>query len=255
MVRRTVHIRLDAGVERPEERTDFHHPDLLVWVRSNRTLLVSACVSIVQAWIDTGMPTGQGTLGRFERWVEVMGGTLEVAGMKGFLTNREAFYSVADAETQEWIALCGFWWGQYMDQPITAKDLLEVCKNNNLLLSVLSGRSSLSAQQRIGHALGARRDRVFGIYRILKAGNDGRTNSNANLLESRGGSKTPETTQTMPKQGGEPVGVLKQKPLKPPWPMGKTPQTFQIRRREIPWFPGFYPAPTQMKRRGSNGCG
>ena len=226
MVRRTVHIRLDAGVERPEERTGFHHPDLMAWVRSNRTRLVSACVSIVQAWIDAGMPKGQGTLGRFERWVEVMSGILSIAGVDGFLSNRESLYVNADAETQEWATLCGAWWLRFGANPITAKDLLEVAKETNVVLSYWAGRSALAAQQRIGHALGARRDRVFGKYRIRKAGADGQTNSTAYQLEIGGTPKTtetPETTQTTLKQGGKPVGGFETETPKTPLADGQNP--------------------------------
>jgi hypothetical protein len=58
LVRRVIPIRLDAGVERPEERTAFRRPNLTEWVRQHRTELVSACLSLVQAWIAAGMPNG-----------------------------------------------------------------------------------------------------------------------------------------------------------------------------------------------------
>ena len=40
--RRIANIRLEAPDERPEERTDFKHPELLEWVRSNRPRLLAA---------------------------------------------------------------------------------------------------------------------------------------------------------------------------------------------------------------------
>ena len=219
MLRRTVHIRLDAGVERPEERKGFRHGDLMAWARSNRTSLVSACVSLVQAWIDAGMPSGSGTLGRYERWVEVMGGILDVAGVEGFLTNREALYGNADAETREWTLLCEAWWEQHEARPITAKDLFEIAKDNSLVMDVWAGRSALSGQQRFGHALLARRDRVFGGFHIRNAGNDGQTKSLAYRLERGGGFKTTETTVTTrprPNSGVEETGVLVSHPLETP---------------------------------------
>jgi hypothetical protein len=186
MLRRTVHIRLDAGVERPEERAGFRHGDLMAWVRCNRAALLSACVSLAQAWIDAGMPSGSGTLGRYERWVEVMGGILELAGIRGFLTNRENLYGNADADTREWTSLCKAWWEQHATRPITAKDLFEIAKDNGLAMDLWAGRSVLSGQQRIGHALRARRDRVFGVHRIRNAGDDGQTKSLAYRLVIEG---------------------------------------------------------------------
>ena len=41
MTRRTISIRMDAKQERPEERTDFQHPDLLGWVQANRLRIVA----------------------------------------------------------------------------------------------------------------------------------------------------------------------------------------------------------------------
>jgi hypothetical protein len=74
MARRVIPIRLEPQEERPEERDTFTHDPLLDWVREHRTDLVSACVSLIQAWIDAGRPAGKQTLGSFERWASVMGG-------------------------------------------------------------------------------------------------------------------------------------------------------------------------------------
>ena len=49
MPRRIVPIRLDAGVERPEARSGFRHPNLTRWVRENRPALVAACLSLIEA--------------------------------------------------------------------------------------------------------------------------------------------------------------------------------------------------------------
>src|SRR5207249_4241623 len=89
MGRRIAQIRLDAGVERPEERTGFRHPNLPAWCRLRRPALVSACLSLVGAWVAAGMPPGDGTLGRFESWCQVTGGILAHAGVTGFLEGRE----------------------------------------------------------------------------------------------------------------------------------------------------------------------
>lgn len=201
MVRRTVSIRLDAVAERPESRTGFKHSRLLEWAFANRLQLVSACISIVAAWVDAGMPIHKpkNTLGRFESWVGVMGGILEVAGVDGFLGNREVLYAVVDAETTEWTSLCDEWWKVFQETPITGKDLLRIAREANLLLHIWAGRSEIAGQQRFGHALANKRDRVFGKFRIRHAGNASGSGSHQYLLENsqRGGAdKTPETTET-----------------------------------------------------------
>jgi hypothetical protein len=177
--RRTVMIRLDAEMEAPEERTGFKHSRPL-WAIEHRSELVSVCLSIIQNWVNVGMPTSDATLGRFEDWAGVMGGVLGVSGVLGFLSNREQ-QKRRDPESQEWVALCEGWWEQYEELPVTAKDVLELAKYEGVLLSLWAGRSELAAQQRTGHALAKNRDRVFVGYRICASG-EGRTQNRAYQL-------------------------------------------------------------------------
>jgi hypothetical protein len=94
-------IRLDAGVDRPRERpADIfrvwreYHMELTPWIADNRPALLSAILTIVQAWVNAGMPPGTGTvLGSFESWSRVVGGVLTVAWPdfgREFLSNRDA---------------------------------------------------------------------------------------------------------------------------------------------------------------------
>ena len=201
MARRVVLIRLDAGVERPEERTDFRHPQLLRWARAHRSELVTAVLSIVHAWVDAGMPAGEGTMGRFEEWVRVLGGILQVAHVDGFLSNRQRLYEDSDHESREWVAFCTLWWERFGTSSVTAGDLFEPLRERRMLLDVLAGRSVLASQQRLGHALANRRDRIFGTWRIRCAGRSSKNGSITYRLEEipRGAaaSKTPKTTETM----------------------------------------------------------
>jgi putative DNA primase/helicase len=51
IARRAVTCQLDPGVECPWERKGFKHEDLRTWVTENRGALVSAALTLVQAWI------------------------------------------------------------------------------------------------------------------------------------------------------------------------------------------------------------
>jgi hypothetical protein len=194
MNRRTVLIRLDAGVEAPEERSGFKHP-LPAWAIEHRRDLVSACLSIVMHWVEAGKPRSDATLGRFEEWAAVLGGVLGVSGVSGFLGNRET-QRVQDPESREWLVLCQAWWEQFEALPVTAKDVLSLARGQNLLLEYWAGRIDLGAQQRVGAALGKRRDRIFGRYRIRPA-STGTTGGNAYRLEKiEVGDRTPKTPET-----------------------------------------------------------
>lgn len=197
MARRIVPIRLDAGVERPEDRDGFKH-ELPKWVHKNRNRIVSACVSIVRAWLQAGGPQGTTTLGRYETWAKVMGGLVGFAGYEGFLSNRLTMQGRADSESREWTATVRIWWEQYNERPITANDLFEILKERGLLLDLWGGRAKTGALQRIGHALLRKRDRVYGEFTIRTAGHDSLNRSNAYRLEtsSEGYHKTPKTPET-----------------------------------------------------------
>jgi hypothetical protein len=232
IARRTIPIRLDPGVERPEERSGFVHPKLLNWVSEHRAILVSACLSLIQVWLEAHCPEGKVTLGSYESWARIMGGVLGVLGVSGFLTERERLYSEADRETADWCALCESWWSTYASLPVTAKDVFEVAQARGLLLNVWGGRTTLAAQQRFGHALAGMRDRVFGRFRLRSAGRDTHTRNAAYRLEPMGdGTKTPRTPQ-----GGSPprtgpgtasldrAGVLGDAPAKTPPGAGRFPE-------------------------------
>ena len=98
LARRSVLIRLDANVERPTERKDFRHPNLLGYARSNRGQLVWAGLILIQAWIAAGKPAGTEILASYEPWSQVIGGILNVADIEGFLENRDDLKEVAADE-------------------------------------------------------------------------------------------------------------------------------------------------------------
>ena len=186
LVRRTVLSRQDAGVEKPEERKDFRHPELLVWALENRPRLVSACLSLVNAWVKEGMRDGKQTLGRYESWAKVVGGILDVVEVEGFLGNRESSYTTA-SERDEWRTLTECWWRAHEKLSITAKDILAILKyQEGLLLNLWGGFKDLVACQRIGGALGRRRDQVFGDYTIRREeAKDSSTGSKAYYLDKK----------------------------------------------------------------------
>jgi hypothetical protein len=196
IARRTISFRLDAEQERPEERTDFLHPDLLGWVQANRAVLVTACVSVVQNWINQGMPKGTKPLGKFESWAQTMGGILDCLELPGFLDDRNYINGEADEETQEWILFCKAWFEHYGEHPVTTSEVFKVAKEKKLLLSLWGGRNDLSAVQRLGNEIRNRRDRIFGKFRLGLAGNTGHGNSAYRLiLISQARTQTSETSE------------------------------------------------------------
>jgi len=167
IARRCARIRLDPRTDRPWQRTAFKHAPLREWIRANRARLVHALLVLVQAWNAAGKPQGQRVLGSFEGWSRVVGGILGNAGIDHFLGNTEELYETADAEGNEWREFVAAWWDAYHDNWVSAKDLLKLALERDLLGGTIGDKSARSQQTRLGRALATVRDRQFGEWRIV----------------------------------------------------------------------------------------
>jgi hypothetical protein len=161
MSRRCIRLRIDPRIDMPWLRAGFKHPLITDWAQENRSALVHAALTVVQAWIAAGKPLHATRLGSFESWSGIMGGVLEVAGIPGFLCNLNELYEAADTDGQMWREFTGTWWEAYREEPKKVGELNQFCEERDLMLSVRGDGSARSQQTRLGKALAAKRDRVF----------------------------------------------------------------------------------------------
>jgi hypothetical protein len=166
IVRRFVRTRLDANCERPELRTGWKIPDILGWARERRSELVTACLTIVQGWIDAGKPMGDYTLGSYEEWARVIGGILDYIGVSGFLGNLSSNDEVNSTEA-EWRGFVNLWWAFLRDKEVTIKELYELTMENDLLNGVMGDGSEMSQRTKLGLALGNREGQVWSGKKIV----------------------------------------------------------------------------------------
>jgi hypothetical protein len=171
MARRCVRIRIDTGREQPWMRdpSEFKHPDLLQWVKMNRGQLIWAGLVLVQNWIANGrpMPVNK-NMGMFEQWCQVMGGILEVNGIKGFLDNMNDMYCASDIEISLWRSLTQAWWKAFGEAEIGAAELYQLVLEKDIAIELGSG-SDRSQKIRFGIQLSNMRQRKFGQFRIVFA--------------------------------------------------------------------------------------
>ncbi len=96
-MRRIIHIRLDVLEERPEDRSDFSHPNLLAWVRSQRFRLLAAALTILAAYCKAGRPAqGLTPMGSFEGWSSLVREAVVWLGLPDPCSGRERLLEFAD---------------------------------------------------------------------------------------------------------------------------------------------------------------
>lgn len=185
MARRSVYIRLDPCVDKPWNRTFDFDPEQMV--RERRSNLLEALFTLVRYWFNQGQPKWSGTpFGSFDDWAGIVGGILQTAGIEGFLENRNAADMAANQETSELAAFYEAWFAAYKQRPrrsaevvreLTRKDpmvkgLLDALPEDMLhIVDLHEGR----AAQKFGQALGKRKNRTAGGYKLVASENGNKT--------------------------------------------------------------------------------
>jgi hypothetical protein len=98
-MRRVLVCRVDAQVERPEEREGFTHPDLIQWCLMERPRLVCAALTILRAFVVAGRPAPNPPLkafGSFEAWAALVPAALIFAGAGNVLRTRQELQAKGD---------------------------------------------------------------------------------------------------------------------------------------------------------------
>ena len=206
IARRSYRIRIDSCKERPWERTEFRHPEIIAWTQKNRGKLVSALLIIARAWFMARQPSVKTPhLGGFERWVAVVGGMLANAGVPAFLENQADLYTSVDEEGPEWGAFLAVWHHVFGGKPST---VAELCDNpalrESLPESLFWNPDKLDAsKKKLGHALKKRIDRPYSGYRLTRADMDSHTKTARWYVKEVAGSAGSASTAAQEKNGAE----------------------------------------------------
>lgn len=169
IARRIVRIQIDAKTAAPWRNRTFRHPSLRRWAQENRSKLVWAILTLVQAWVTKGMPNGNYDLGTYESYAAVIGGIFDTVGIKGFLSNLDQMYESADAETTEWLEFFTQWWTEHQDQPQPSRKLFDLANEWDLLLSVRGTGNVISQKTALGKALATMDGRRIGEFEVVRA--------------------------------------------------------------------------------------
>ena len=127
LANRTLPVRLNAGVERPDQRTGFRHPDVKDHLVANLPKYRNAALSLVHHWLEKGKPAAselpQG-LRRYPAWQRQTAAILEAAGFTDFAANTVEFEerAITEAEAAQ-RPFVQWWWDAHQSNPVTTKDL------------------------------------------------------------------------------------------------------------------------------------
>lgn len=175
LFRRSVHIKLEPQSSKPWERqsSEFKHENIKAWVLENRATILASLLTIGAAWIDAGCKPSARTLGSFETWAKIVGGTLEHSNVVGFLDSKADHYSEADSEMADWDDFVRAWWTEYRASSKKVSDLFYLSERHELLSGLLGSGSDKSRQTKLGIELKNKNGRIFGNYRVKLVKNSG----------------------------------------------------------------------------------
>jgi len=181
LVRRSVPIRLDAGVERPAER-DGDFTNLYEHIPDHRPSLVWSCLTLVARWVDDGMPAGHwgNKMGSFESWRDVMSGVLSSVGVAGFLDNHADFSSGAANDHEDLRPIIE---AMRSEGKLGTRFRASMLLTNPVVIEVME-ELGLKDAQALGTALSRKKGNPFGDVILRRGELDGRA---AYYLEARDG--------------------------------------------------------------------
>jgi hypothetical protein len=180
--RRCCPIRLESSLERPEDRGDFRHPNLLAWVGEKRSELLSAALTILRAYCAAGKPDQNlPAWGSFEGWSALVRSAVVWVGLPD---PREAcllLQNQADVAAQHMHVLLDCW--EKMDperKGLTAAEVIAMIYPKQPvasppaphadLKSVLDAMLTKPDSRSLGNTLAHYRRRIFGERYIDHAG-------------------------------------------------------------------------------------
>ena len=126
LARRTLRCYLRPNMERPEEASGFKYPDIISHVKANRSLYISAAISLVRSYIVAGSPPQDiPPLGSFGAWSQTVRSSLVWAGMPDPVLTQAELRS--DNATATWGVTLDALASVYAGQWFSAREVFELC--------------------------------------------------------------------------------------------------------------------------------
>lgn len=123
--RRSLEIRLESPVERPEHRTGFRIVDLPAYCAEHRPQLLTAALTILRAYHCAGRPAvAMQAMGSYGAWSAAVRAPLVWAGLPDPALTQEGLRESSDPETEAAAALVECWHRVYGERAVTVRTVL-----------------------------------------------------------------------------------------------------------------------------------
>lgn len=177
LVRRSLHCRMDAGVERPERRTGFAHDPLLPWVLRERDRLLRAALTVLRAYHHAGRPqVSMRSMGSYDAWSAVVRAAVIWAGLPDPAVTQDGLREDADEDRNVARGLLRALHESRGDAPFTAAavaaDAAVADATSALRVAVESTCNGQVTAKALGYRLRRLRRAVVAGLRLVRAGDD-----------------------------------------------------------------------------------
>lgn len=183
MATRTVLVRLDPKMPRPELRTNFTIPHLEQWIKQpeNQRLLLRHLLILVMDWITAGAPRTNHVMRQFSVWAAAVGGFLAHHEIDGFLNNGDEVRDL-DEEDAQWAAFLDRWHEIFKSEPKEAGQVRKSAEvdyiGNNVVDRwegdfITDDNGNIPTSKSLGHRLAGQVGRFHGDY-VLRDGKNSR---------------------------------------------------------------------------------
>jgi hypothetical protein len=162
-------VRLFLEIEDANKRK-FKNPNLHLWVKENRSKILSAMYSLVKHWIDSGKPEGSVAFSSFPEWARVCGGIMECCGYGSPCETDEQAISVGgDSETKDMKTLFEMGYQMLGEKWIKKQDIKDLVEENQEVIFSDYDFGRRSDQTRFGTILDKFVGRMLsGVYLKVK---------------------------------------------------------------------------------------
>jgi hypothetical protein len=170
IAKRIVPIVIEPASANPEARTDFQHPDIRAYVRQQRRAVLECLLGLVENWLAAGRPRHKNRLGGFENWSEVVGGILQVNGLRAWRTNEGDWRKVANPHGAELESLVQTWHEVFGCAEVTPKELRGLAEREELFGHLFAKQNSAATSVAFGRMLSRNVDKPVGSWFIRRVG-------------------------------------------------------------------------------------